>query len=65
MHGRSEVVKKARQGELESSCGASRLRLGFEDVYLPSVLSKSDGRGETVGTGTDDAGLAGHLRYSL
>ena len=65
MHCRSEVVEKARQGELEGSYGASGLRLGFENGYLESVLGKRDGCSETVGTGTDNASLAGHLGYSL
>src|SRR6266404_2517651 len=65
MHRRSEVMEKAGQGELESPCGASRLRLRFENVDLQSPLSENDGCCETIGTSTDDASFAGHFRFSL
>ena len=61
MDGGTEVVEESRQGEFESACGASGLRLGFEDVDLKIALGEGDGRGEAVGAGPDYRGRASGL----
>ena len=56
----AKVVVKAREGELESARGASGLRLSFENVDVRVALRKDNGRGQAVGSRTDDAGFANH-----
>src|SRR5579864_3658322 len=63
IHGRSEVMKKAGQSELECPCCASRLGLRFENGHLQSSLGENNGRCETIRTSTDDARFAGHLGF--
>src|SRR5882724_6632822 len=65
IHRRSKVMEKAGQSEFESSRGASRLRLGFENVHLQPSLRENNGRRKPIGTGADDASSAYQFRFSL
>src|SRR6266581_7504647 len=57
-------MEKARQGKLESSRGASRLRLRLENVYLQSSLRENNGCCEAIRTGADDASSAYQFSFS-
>src|SRR5882724_9036761 len=58
-------MEKARQGKLESSRGASRLRLRLENVYLQSSLRENNGCCEAIRTGADDASSAYQFSFPL
>jgi hypothetical protein len=64
----AKIMEEARERELESPRGATGLRLGLENVDVHAALRKDDGRGQAVGSRTDDAGSANHdlaRRYSI
>ena len=54
MYGRAEVVKEPGEGKRKSARTPARLRLGLEDLNLPTRLRENNGRGQTVGTCSDD-----------
>jgi hypothetical protein len=56
----AKVVVNAREGELESARGSFGLRLSFENVDGRGALRKDNGRGQAVGSRTDDTGFANH-----
>ena len=60
MNGRAKIMEEARERKLEGARGAAGLRLGFENVHMHAALRKGNGRGQAVGSRTDDAGSANH-----
>ncbi len=58
MNGGAEIVEEAGQRELERACGAACLWLRLEDVNVHAVLCESDGGGQAVRSGADDASSA-------
>jgi hypothetical protein len=56
----TKIMEVAWKREIESARRASRLRLGFENVDVRAALRKDNGRGQAVGSRTDDAGFANH-----
>jgi hypothetical protein len=58
-------MPKTWQGELKRPGRASRLRLGFKNFHLQSLLRENDGRRKAIGAGADNASSARHVRLSL
>lgn len=56
----TKIMEVAWKRELESARGASGLRLSFENVHVHAALRKGNGRGQAVGSRTDDASSANH-----
>ena len=58
MHGRAEVVLKSGKSKGKRTSAAAGLRLSFVDLDLQSRLRQNNGRGQAVGTCSDDHGSA-------
>src|ERR1700719_1662927 len=56
----TKVVEEARERELQGARGAAGLRLGPENLDVRATLRKDNGRGQAVGSRTDDAGSSNH-----
>jgi len=64
MYGGTEVVEKSGQCERKGARAATGLRFGFKNVDLQSGLRQNDGRGQTVGTCSDDNGSSLGCRHN-
>jgi hypothetical protein len=56
----TKIVEEARERKLQRARGAAGLRLGFENVDVHATLREDNGRGQAVGSRTDDAGSSNH-----
>jgi len=64
MYGGAKVVLKSWQGKRKGASATAGLRLGFEDVDLQSGLRQNDGRGQAIGTCSDDNGSSLCCRHN-